>query len=385
MSIESCAQNAGLDGDSLMQLIALKAERRRVPLNVHFELTYRCNEQCIHCFCVVPHGQEEEAKKRELTYDEITRVLDDLAEMGGLHLTLSGGEVLVRRDFFDIAAYAKERGFVLRIFTNGIGLTRERIERIAALEPLTVELSIFSADPAVHDGITRVPGSFDRLIRNVHRLKAHGLRVYLKTVVMKPNIADLLKLRELGKDLDVFTHTFSCEVSPRINGDIHHPSQYQLNEEELFGYLASSAWKKAPQPVPQGPPEEVAKQKQTCGPAINGCCIDPYGNVFPCIPFRIPMGNVREKRFKDLWHSPPPPIEDLLSVQTYADLPECRSCELVGFCGRCHGDNMLERGGGWRACHQRARMLASAEQTLYQILLKGQEGVEHEDHIEATV
>ena len=206
MSIESCAQNAGLDGDSLMQLIALKAERRRVPLNVHFELTYRCNEQCIHCFCVVPHGQEEEAKKRELTYDEITRVLDDLAEMGGLHLTLSGGEVLVRRDFFDIAAYAEERGFVLRIFTNGIGLTRERIERIAALEPLTVELSIFSADPAVHDGITRVPGSFDRLIRNVHRLKAHGLRVYLKTVVMKPNIADLLKLRELGKDLDVFTH-----------------------------------------------------------------------------------------------------------------------------------------------------------------------------------
>lgn len=385
MSLEACAQNAGLEGDSLGRLIALKAEQRRVPLNVHFELTYRCNEQCIHCFCVVPPGQEAEAKKRELTYDEITPVLDDLAEMGGLHLTLSGGEVLVRPDFFDIAAYARERGFVLRIFTNGIGLTEERVKRIAALEPLTVEVSIFSADPDVHDRITRVPGSFDRLIRSVHRLKAHGLRVSLKTVVMKPNIAGLLKLRQLGKDLDVFTHTFSCEVSPRINGDIHQPSRYQLDEEELFEYLSSSAWKKALQPISQGPPEEVAKQKQACAPAINGCCVDPYGTVFPCIPFRIPMGNVREKRFRDLWSSPPPSLQELLSVRTYADLPECRSCDLVDFCSRCHGDNMLERGGDWKACHQRARMVASAERRLYRILLQNQDGAGHEDHSQATV
>jgi len=382
---EACAQNAGLEGDSLLALIALKAEQRRVPLNVHFEITYRCNQQCIHCYCVVPHGQEEEARKRELTYGEITQVLDDLAEMGALYLTLSGGEVLVRRDFFDIAAHAKDRGFVLRIFTNGMGLTEEQVRRIAVLEPMTVELSIFSADPAIHDSITRVSGAFDRVIRNVHRLKAHGLRVYLKTVVMKRNFAGLLNLRQLGKNLDVFTHTFSCEVSPGINGDPHRPSQYQLNEEELSAYLASPAWKKELQPIPHEPPEGVARQTQTCGPAINGCCIDPYGNVFPCIAFRTPLGNIRELRFKKLWYAPPPSIQDLLSVQRYADLPECRSCGLVGFCNRCHGDNMLEQGGDWKACHQRACMVARAEQKLYQILRNDKEGVEHADQIEATV
>lgn len=377
MNVEACPQNAGLGDHSLMQLIALKAEKRRVPLNVHLELTYRCNLQCIHCYCVVEHSQEAEVEKHELTYEEITRLLDDLAEMGTLYLTLSGGEVLIRRDFFDIAAYVKQRGFAFRIFTNGIGLTEERVARIAALEPLTVELSLYSADAAIHDGITRVPGSFDQLIRHVLLLKAHGLRIYLKSVVMKPNVAGLQKLRQLGNDLGVFKHTFGCELSPRINGDIHHPSHYQLGEEELFDYLASPVWQKQLQPIPQGPPEEVAKQSQTCAPAINGCCIDPYGNVLPCTAFRIPIGNIRQKPFKELWCSPPPPIQDLLSVQTYADLPECRSCELVGFCHRCPGDNLLERGGDWEACHVRARMVASAERKLYQVLAKHQEGGNH--------
>src|SRR5262245_53386412 len=238
MIFEGCAQNAGLGDASLVALISAKADQNRTPLNVHFELTYRCNEQCVHCYCMVEHGREQEVRRRELTLDEIRHVLDELADMGGLYLPLSGGEVMVRPDFFEIAEHARGRGFAYRVFTNGIGLTEAKVERLAALEPLTVELSIFSADPAIHDAITRVPGSFRRLMGAIDRLKRHGLRVYLKTVVMKPNLAGLAKLHQLGKDLDVFTHTYSCEVSPRIDGaaprDGHVPQEYQLDEEELF-------------------------------------------------------------------------------------------------------------------------------------------------------
>ena len=183
MIFEGCAQNAGLGDQSLLALISAKADRNRTPLNVHLELTYRCNEQCVHCYCVVEHGREQEVRRRELTLDEIRRVLDELADMGGLYLTLSGGEVMVRPDFFDIAEHARRRGFAYRVFTNGIGLTEAKVERLAALEPLTVELSIFSADPEVHDAITRVPGSFRRLMAAIDRLQRHGVRVYLKTVV----------------------------------------------------------------------------------------------------------------------------------------------------------------------------------------------------------
>ena len=367
MFLDGCAQNAGLGDLSVMQLIAIKAEQQRVPLNMHFELTYRCNEQCVHCYCVVEHGKEAEARKRELTYDEVVRVLDELAEMGTLYVTFTGGEVLVRRDFFDIAEHARRKGFAFRIYTNGIGVTAERARRIAALKPLTVEFSIFSADPAIHDAVTKVPGSFDRLMRAVALLKAEGQRVYLKTVVMKQNVAGLPALRKLGQDLDVFTHLFTCEVSPRIDGDPHGPGRYQLNEDQLFDYLSSDMWTRDITGLFDAQPAEIARQRTTCGPGINGGCIDPYGNVFPCVAFRVPMGNVRTRSFRDVWYGPPPEIRDLLAVQHYDDLPECSACELIGFCNRCHGDNLLERGGDWKKCHQRARMVASATERVYQI------------------
>jgi len=376
--VEGCAQKREPEQHSLLHTIARKADENRVPLEVHLELTYRCNAQCIHCYCVVPRGLEEPAKKRELTTDEITRLLDDLAEMGTLYLNFSGGEVFVRPDFFEIADHAKQRGFAFRVFTNGIGLTEERAHRLAALEPLTVELSIYSADPSVHDSITRVPGSFDRLVENVSRLKALGLRVYLKTVVMKPNLSGLEKLHQLGKDLDIFAHTYGCEMSPRIAGDIHAPGQYQLDEGELFIYLASPVWRKHLTPVAEAPTEEAARRHLVCAPASIGCCVDPYGNVFPCIALRVPMGNIREQPFRELWNSPLPSLQQFLTIETYADLPECRSCELVDFCRRCHGDNLFERGADWRSCHARARMAASAEHKLYQIRIREMEGASHE-------
>ncbi len=374
MFFDGCAQNGGLGGESVMQLIAVKAEARRTPLNMHMELTYRCNEQCVHCYCVVEHGREAEAAARELTYDEIARVLDEMAAMGAFYVTFSGGEVLVRRDFFDIVEHARRRGFAYRVYTNGIGLTEERARRLAALEPLTVELSIFSADPAVHDAITRVPGSFARLMTAVARLKAHGVRVYLKTVVMKQNLHGLPEVRALARTLDVFTHTFTCEVSPRIDGDIHGPSKYQLSEDELVELFSSDALPKETPEVFEGAPPEVARERTTCGPAVNGGCIDPYGTVFPCVAFRVPMGNVRQRSFRDIWEGPPPAIRDLLAVQHFSDLPECSSCELIGFCTRCHGDNLLERGGDWKACHQRARATAAAKERVYQIVSRAGKG-----------
>src|SRR4030095_4936133 len=113
----------------------------------------------------------------------------------------------------------------------------------------------------------------------------------------------------LGRKLGGFTHTYSCEVSPRIDGavprDGHVPQDYQLDAEGLFRYLRESTWSEQREPQ-EGRPEDIARQRATCGPATNGCCIDPYGNVFPCVAFRIPIGNIRRTSFRELWTAPPP-------------------------------------------------------------------------------
>src|SRR5437868_14362963 len=122
------------------------ARAAQVPLHVLLELTYRCNVRCVHCYLA---GQE-----REMTLPELLPVLDDLADAGCLILTLSGGEVLLRKDFFEIAGAARARGFALRIFTNATMVTPRIADRIAALDPVVGETSLLGGDAATHDGVT---------------------------------------------------------------------------------------------------------------------------------------------------------------------------------------------------------------------------------------
>ena len=95
------------------QIVARTRQEHRL-FNVLWELTYRCNQRCSHCYLdVLPPGADVAG---ELTTEECLRVIDALADLGALNLTLSGGEILARRDFFTIAGHARARRFLLRLF-----------------------------------------------------------------------------------------------------------------------------------------------------------------------------------------------------------------------------------------------------------------------------
>src|SRR5919205_905256 len=133
------------------QLLAGNESRHRL-FTAHWELTYRCNEQCSHCYLeVLPANAEVPG---ELTTAECFRVIDELVELGTMNLIFSGGEILARRDFFQIAEYARAKRLLLRLFTNGILITPCVADRIAALHPYAVEISLYSASPQTHDRIT---------------------------------------------------------------------------------------------------------------------------------------------------------------------------------------------------------------------------------------
>ena len=108
----------------------------------------------------------------ELTTAECLHVVDQLADLGVFNLALSGGEILVRRDLFEIAEYARSKRFLLRLFTNGTLIKPANADRIAALHPFAVEISVYGADAATHDAITQCPGSFAATLRALHLLAA---------------------------------------------------------------------------------------------------------------------------------------------------------------------------------------------------------------------
>ena len=217
---------------ALMQEMGDKALALGVPLSVQLDLTYRCNERCVHCY--LDHDDHG-----EMTTAEIKHLLDELAEAGVFVLTLSGGEILMRRDFFEILEYARELAFCVKLKTNAVLIREREAARIRDLGVESVQVSIYSHRPEVHDAIMLVPGSFKRSLTAIRFLKSQGLKVTIANVLMTENMQDYQDVRALADELGVRA-TLDPTVTPMMDGN---RSTLRLGAEEnalkLFPRLKS--------------------------------------------------------------------------------------------------------------------------------------------------
>ncbi|MBI5305271.1 MAG: radical SAM protein [Chloroflexi bacterium] len=313
------------------QIVARSGKTHRL-LSAHWELTYRCNERCTHCYLDVfaPNAPVP----GELTTQECFQVIDQLAELGALNLTLSGGEILVRRDFFDIAEYARSKRFLLRLFTNGILIKDHVADRIAALHPYAVELSVYSTRPEVHDGITRVPRSLELTTRALRLLHERGIRTIMKTPLMRETVADLPALKALAQELGA-RFKYDITITPKDTGG-KDPLKHRMTYDQLVALMRDeidpALWVN----------RQVTPETRTCGIASKALALDPYGNVYPCLQVRSAAGNVREKSVRDIWEQAP--LWQDLGQLKLGELPVCRTCELNTLCVRCHGLAQMEDG-----------------------------------------
>ncbi len=309
-----------------------ETQRQHRLLSVHWELSYRCNQRCTHCYLDVfsPHA----SVPHELTTAECLGILDDLATMGTLNLTLSGGEIFVRRDLFEIAEYARRKRFLLRLFTNGVAVTPAIADRIAALHPFAVEISIYSTQAQVHEKITRLARSFDLTTRAFRLLHERGVRTVMKTPLMHENVHEFSALKALAEELGA-RFRYDLTITPKDSGD-SSPLMHRLTDEDLL-------WVTRQDPDPEfwlQRPDEP--DQPLCNIARNALVIDPYGNIFPCVQVRIKAGNVRTQSLESIWKEST--IWKELSSLTAERLPVCGTCGLRPFCLRCHGLALLEEG-----------------------------------------
>jgi radical SAM protein with 4Fe4S-binding SPASM domain len=321
-----------LTNNRYARIIARMGEEHRL-LSVHWELTYRCNCTCSHCYLdVLPAGA---AVPDELSTDEAKGVVDQLAELGVLYLTFSGGEILARADFLEIAGYARRKGFALRLMTNGTLITPRMADRLAALYPTGVEISLYGADAATHEGITRSRGSFQKSVRAFQLLHQRGVHTVMKTPVMRENAGQIPALRRLAERLGAI---FRCDptITPKDDGD-PAPLRHRLRHDELLELwrqeLAADQFRPRP---PVGPGD------RSCGVGRCGLVIDPGGHVVPCLQIRTVAGSLRCQSLRRIWEGAP--VFRELGSLTYSQLPACLSCELNRVCNRCHGLALLEGG-----------------------------------------
>lgn len=134
--------------------------KQRLPYSVLFELTARCNMNCVHCYLQNVHDT------KELSYDKIIEIIDILYEKGIVFLTFTGGEILLRKDFVDIYLYAKKKGFLVELFTNGYLFDDKIIDALAEYPPLLVDISLYGASENTYRKVTGLQNAFARVIQN---------------------------------------------------------------------------------------------------------------------------------------------------------------------------------------------------------------------------
>lgn len=339
-----------------------KEVQKDVPLSCHFDLTYNCNLDCIHCYRV-------REKRSELNTTEIKAILSQLAAAGTLYLQLSGGEILLRDDFFEIAEHARKLHFALIINTNGTLINDEIADKISELNPYNVNISIYSANPQIHEGITRIPGSLDKSIKAVKLLKKRGLWVKITDVVMKQNINDYRKVFELAKNLGA-DFILDPQVIPKLNGD-KSPLKLKISTEDLYRLNLDKKIKLESEQDTSLNTKKMQdlislKNDYPCQAAHSFFHISPYGEVFPCPMIPFSCGNLKEQSFKKIWNHSLNMLE-ARSIR-WSNIETCAQCEDKFFCNFCPGMAFLETGNMMnaypRACleAEMKRKLANLEE-----------------------
>ena len=263
--------------------------------SVLIELTYRCNLDCFFCY------NDLGLRGKPLSFEQYDALLRDLASMDVLNVALSGGEPLAHPDFFRIGARARELGFVVRVKSNGHALRGDLARRLRdEVDPFVTEVSLHGATAVTHDRQTRVPGSFVRLIENLHEMIALGLRVKINSTLTVWNEGETAEMYALAESLGLPLR-FDLQVSPRDDGD-RTPLNVAPTDEGIRALMRVEDELRSRQPeMPEPGPSASAPSSKHCGAGSSAIAVDPYGNVYPCVQWRRAVANLHERSMPDIW------------------------------------------------------------------------------------
>jgi radical SAM protein with 4Fe4S-binding SPASM domain len=336
---------------------------------VSWNLTQRCNLVCAHCYLSAAPGA---ATAGELTTVECRQIMADIARVNpGVFLILTGGEPLLRKDIFDLAAASRDHGFTVVLGTNGVLLREKQARQLRAAGVQGASLSLDSTDPGRHDRFRHLPGAWHGAIRATEALRGEGLDFSLHMSVTDWNVAEIPAMIDLARTLGARVLNFFFLVrtgrGERLT-DIT-PAQY----ESILTYLARvqgagnggaaagsgpdrAEGREDPWSVPVGRAggllirakcaphfRRILYQLDPRSPLLanyaHGSCpagkyycrITPTGDVTPCPYLPVSAGNLRQVGFAELW----------TRGQIFQDLREaplggrCGACEFREICGGC--------------------------------------------------
>ena len=316
----------------------------RVPLQVSIEVTRRCPLECLHCYNNLAMG-DMDAKRRELSKEEHFRMLDELVDMGCFWVLYTGGEIFARKDFLEIYTYAKQKGFLITLFTNGTIVTEQIADYLAEWPPFAIEVTLYGRTRETYEALTAIPGSYDRCLRGIRLLKERGLPLKLKTVATSINKHEVLAMKQFAEEeLGV---EFKCDgqINPRIDCS-QSPLAVRLTPEEVVALdlhepKAVSEYRRLAQRDLDRPPNLTQSDAvYFCGGGINSFAVNAYGEMGICVISQQETFDIRQDGLKPAWdHS----LHGLRNRKR-TRVTKCVECRIQSLCAMCPANGELENG-----------------------------------------
>jgi radical SAM protein with 4Fe4S-binding SPASM domain len=314
-----------------------QAALQRIPVKGSLELTFRCNLHCQHCY--LANGQPGMQGIPELSTLEIQNIIAQFVDAGCLWFLLTGGEPLLRKDFKQIYLFAKRKGLLVHIFTNGTLITPDLADLLSDWRPFCVEISLYGSTQETYERITGVPGSHARCMRGLELLLQRKIPLRLKTVLMTVNQHELGPMQDFARSLGVNFY-YDTIVNKGLNGG-SHPLEVRLPPERIIQIdLEDPDRRTAWQKIFSRPLLSSASKLYSCDAGRNSFHIDPFGNLSLCMLDRRQTYRLRQGAFIEGWQS-------FLSAANQVERTvdnACGQCRIRTICTQCPGQGWIETG-----------------------------------------
>jgi radical SAM protein with 4Fe4S-binding SPASM domain len=315
-----------LELDTIMPFSA----RPSAPYRMDLAITYRCNNDCAHCY------NARERNHPELTTAAWKGILDKLWELGVPHIVFTGGEATLRNDLPELIAHAEANGQITGLNTNARRLADEKyVQQLVEAGLDHVQITVESCNADVHDQMMRSKGAHKQTIKGLQNVLASPLYVMTNTTMLRTNVdtipATLDFLAELGvptiglnaliysgNGLTVGTGLAESELQPVLDIAIQ---KTEARDQKLIWYT--------PTQYCEFDPTQQNLGVKGCSAALYSMCIESNGDVLPCQSYYTPLGNMLDDNWDSIWNH-----ELSVKLRERKDLPaKCNGCGLVAECG----------------------------------------------------
>lgn len=311
------------------------------PNVCQFELTFSCDLHCKYCYSDCYN--KPSFIKKELNTEQIKFILDKAYDAGVIWLCFTGGDPLKREDFLEIYSYAKNKGFIITIFTNGYSMTKEIANYLKEKPPFVIEITLNGIEKDICERISQVKGSFEKIMGGLNMILERKLPLKIKTMITRDNLGYLDQVKKFIEGLNLRFRP-SPVLYARLNGDLT-PCSLRVSPQDILDLGGKDKFNSR-----EDKKECIRDNQQSkiiddslfsCAAAGgDGMLVDPYGKMFLCELIRDPKINLLTESIEEGMDK----LMPLASNRKFKTDPKCKYCQIRERCLNCPGKALLETG-----------------------------------------